>query len=248
MVLGLIVGDVGSGKTVMLTKIAETYSRHGFPVYANYGIKLPNYHRLEPEKLLSIENRNGRIFIGLDEGWSELESRTSGKASNRYYSYILNQSRKRGFDFYVTTQDESEIDKRFKYLANYRILCEKYEDRECFVYWIEKRSIKGNRIKKFILPFREAEKIYPLYDTLEIINSNNMKNLALDIIMNDADKLMKMVNEATEKIYPQLARFTKGAVEVELIKHGYPSRIAKYVYEQIRTKKSEKYNSLCDRL
>ena len=79
-------GDVGSGKTLFCTQVALHDKRQ---IYSNYNIKLPNYHDLKPE-MLSILTESTLVII--DEAYTWLESRLSGRNINLYLTYILFQS------------------------------------------------------------------------------------------------------------------------------------------------------------
>src|SRR4030042_4075128 len=130
-----IEGDVGSGKTLLSTFMAIDDPR---PVYANYKINIPNFKPLKPEMLWEL---NKPTLIILDEAYTWLENRTSGKPINRYMSYILFQSRKRGLDFILTDQIVGTIDPRYRWMINFDIQSEVHE--HGFLYQLTKLSRMG---------------------------------------------------------------------------------------------------------
>jgi ABC-type dipeptide/oligopeptide/nickel transport system ATPase component len=166
MTLISIIGDVGSGKTLLATYLAAQDTRD---VYANYKINIDRYHDLTPEILITLNYPSLSI---LDEAYTKIESRMSGRKLNEYMSYVLFQSRKRQMDIIITDQLVSSIDVRYRMLTNYEIFCEAVDDG--FKYIIEKKSMYSTfKPSYFFMPFELAEKVYPLYDTFQKIEAVN---------------------------------------------------------------------------
>lgn len=127
MPLTNVVSDVRQGKTLWTTIVAINEYNHAFrnrytprPLFANYKINLPNWHPLKPETLFAInKKRYPRSLVLLDEAYAWIESRGSGSSNlNKFMSYILFQSGKRGIDFMLTDQIEGTIDTRYRQLLN----------------------------------------------------------------------------------------------------------------------------------
>ena len=87
--LGMVTGDLGRGKTILLTYFAEQYP--DVPVYSNYKLNMPNYI---PTDIYSVSSITHGILL-LDEAYEWLESRLSGSDANLYISRIIFNSRKR---------------------------------------------------------------------------------------------------------------------------------------------------------
>jgi hypothetical protein len=202
------------------------------PIYSNFKLKLPNYHPLELDMLLSFQNEQCLILI--DEAYVWMESRTSGSDINRYVSYVIFQSRKRLIDIMVTVQLNSSLDLRFKELCDAQIVCKKAREGEGFYYYIK----KGEKMKSFVLPMTEAQKLYKLYDTTEIILPPNIENLKNEIEEMNPEKLNKKVNDAIKQIlseFPELTkkRITHIDVKDVLLQLNLSPSIEPYVYARL---------------
>jgi adenylate kinase family enzyme len=214
--LVLLVGDVGSGKTLFATRIALRVKK---PVYANYTIKIPNHVDLTPE-ILNVINEPSLVI--LDEAYAWLESRMSGKPINLYMSYILFQSRKLGLDFMLTQQLAGTIDLRFREMANWVIECE-YVPEVGFRYTFYKvNTLREMKPFVMLLPLKEAEKVYPYYDSWQRINpidsdllvkvSDNKKS-----IMNDVDSVV----DELLKIAPA-HKWSRGIITDYVLRNNLP--------------------------
>ena len=224
------IGDVGSGKTLLATYLASKDER---PIYSNYKIKLPNYHDLKPE-ILSVINTSSLIII--DEAYTWLESRLSGRDINLYSSYILFQSRKRGLDIILTDQLDITIDVRYRMMTNFLVFCQQTE--RGFEYTFQKMSrLLSYRPKKKMMPFSVAEKIYPLYDSWELINPID-DNLLFKVSENKGD-ILKIIDKITAALLKQApaSEYTTGIIEDICLRNQYPKSYVKLIYNSIKASK-----------
>lgn len=244
-----IVSDVRSGKTLWATIVAlnevnyaQKFKLSPRPVLANYKIRLPNWQPLKPESLFRITKPT---LVILDEAYAWLESRQSGTSIAKYMSYILFQSGKRGIDFYLTDQVEGSIDTRYRQLMNYRIECENLGVNFGFLYHFTKR-IKGGftmPVNK-LLPYSQAEKIFPYYDTFEIVNPIDEELLYK--VTQDKDDTVEKVTQIANKM---LKKFPPNAWKVAMIenyclKEKIPKYLVKMLHGEMKTKMAENiYNS-----
>lgn len=219
-----IIGDIGSGKTLFLTRQATKLKRD---IYSNFFLKLDNYYPLDILTLLDLKS-NVNIFI--DEGYTWLESRTPSKVLNRYISYIVLQSRKRGLDIYMTAQLYSSVDLRFRDQANIIIKCERLKSG--FFYTIIKRGKTG--VSRKFLSNEQAEKYYPIYDTLQIIEPEQKKQLEFHIIKEIPDLLKVRVKEIAKAIAEQISPITHDSVKSALLTNGYPIGYETFVYLHLK--------------
>ena len=132
MVCILILGGLGSGKTLFMTILAKMIAK---PIFSNYALKFSDIavKPLEIEKLFHSEYQNCCVLM--DEAYIYLESRISGSEMNRCLSYVLFQSRKRGVILILTAQLSSSVDVRFRELVDIVIHCEKMGD--CYRYQLQ---------------------------------------------------------------------------------------------------------------
>lgn len=220
----IILGNLGSGKTLLLTYLATKTKRK---IFANYEIYLKNYNKLEVDTLLNLPNN---IDVYLDEAYTWLESRVSGKALNRYLSYILLQSRKRTLDIYCTAQLFSTLDKRFREKADILIKCEKKN--LGYKYWIYNMNQYTQKI--LLLPFEKAEKYYKVYDTYEIVEPYQKSSLEFTLLQSNTERLFKRAKEIAEFIWKDIEGqkygITHNSVKLALLKNGIFKGYEPFVY------------------
>ncbi len=230
MTLIQLLGDVGSGKTLFSTYLASLETR---PVYANYKIDIPTYRLLVPEILVNL---NESSLVILDEAYSWLESRTSGKHLNKFMSYILFQSRKRGIDMVLTDQLLGTIDVRFRQMTNYEIHCRQIAD-VGFEYrmfklsgWVKPRPVT------LIFPYQYAERIFPLYDSWELINP--IDDELIFNVTQDKTEIIKDVDEVAEYLLSQYDAndITKGIVADYCLRNGYPKNYTEHIYNSLKAR------------
>lgn len=201
-----IYGLVGSGKTLLATRMALLSKT---PVICNYDIynnpterkPNPNVHPLEVDELLDLKYNPAKIII--DEAYAWLECRVSNSNVNKYMSYVLFQSRKRGLDFIITAQLEDTIDNRFTKMCSYIIFAEMIQDG--FQYWITDK----HKIKTFIIPFKQSETIWNKYNTDQIIMPPTIDNLKTQVAILDRSKLKKKLDELEQKLIAEYGNETK---------------------------------------
>lgn len=121
MVLAAIVGELGTGKTLLLTYIMWKKYLEGMTIYSNYHLNksyIPKYNFVDSAS--DIDNMTEGIFGG-DELWLWLDSRESPSKKNKFIASILIKSRKRGIDILYTTQSFMQIDIRVRRITDFVI-------------------------------------------------------------------------------------------------------------------------------
>jgi hypothetical protein len=228
MTLISILGDVGSGKTLLATFLALYETR---PVFANYEIRIKNWHMLKPEKLNTLSKSLGII----DELYAWGDSRTSGALINRYMSYIIFQLRKRESDIIVTDQIEGVIDTRFRQMTNYKILAQNLGDG--FEYWVFKRTVFGLvGPTKFLIPMEMAEQIFPYYDTMEKINP--IDDAMMFKISTDHEDDLSIVDSIVDELRRKTKgqRIDKGIIADYCLRNKHPHYLVELVANAIKAK------------
>ena len=173
MIVG-IVGDMGSGKTLLMTALLLNDSKEKKGIFTNYNVKFPrkllDIH--EVENLFTIDLKS-KISFGIDEMHIFMDSRSASK--NRVISYWILQTRKRGIDLYYTTQYFHQIDRRLRNATLYKIECNNYGDEKSpnLMFSVFKRVEMNDDeiwtpIKDFIIA--DIHKYFKFYDTTELIN------------------------------------------------------------------------------
>lgn len=218
----LILGDRGSGKTLLLTRFGL---KSFLPFYANYHIyedKEKNilhkrYRELHIEEILHMDNLPANIL--LTEAYEYFENRLGMGALERYMSYITFQTRKKKKNLIIDTQLDNTIDNRFMRLCNYIIFAE--VETYGFHYFITDKKV----ISEFDIPLDSAEKIWGKYDSWEIVTTPQIEELGkqLEVQMNKPklkDNLKKLEKIFREE-YPTIEqkRITHGLIENFLLDH-----------------------------
>lgn len=254
MPLNNFIGDVGSGKTIYLTKLLlDAIEKSNRQVRANYhlfpdlkcknkAMKLIEDHKpvpdnllmnnfiiLEPEMLISLNASE----VGIDEAYSWLESRTSGKDMNKFLSYILFQARKKDLEMYTTDQILETIDVRFRLLANREIICE--NTGKGFKYTIRRLSRWHNyKPRRLFMPNALAEKYFDRYNTYELISPID-ENMIFNITQNKEELLEEIDGIVTELLKNAPAnKYTKGMLEAWCLKNKKPKKMAERIYNQMK--------------
>ncbi len=194
----LICGDRGNGKTLLLTRFML---KSHTPFYTNYKIYQDtqhekfhrNYNELHVEELMHLDTTPKKV--GITEAYEFFESRLGMGSFQRYMSYIVFQSRKRGIDFIIDTQLEDTIDHRFTKLCDYVIVAELQNDG--FMYYCTNKKF----IRTFFISFKMAERFWGLYDSWEVVMTPQLEQLGKQIEVTNKSKLKERLAELEKAFY-----------------------------------------------
>lgn len=239
MTLWSIIGNLGTGKTLFLVILASSLKRL---IYSNFKLHFPNYRKLELIDLIDLE-ANINVFI--DEAYVWIDSRTSGSAINRYCSYVILQSRKTFTDIFLTAQLFGTLDVRFRLQSNIIVYCQKYGQKqynnlivpEKFIYKIYNRETRV--IQKFELEFEKAIPYFKLYDTLEIVDSNEKESLEYYLIKDNKKRLKNKVFEYVKALNfsnTKIKKLTHSSLKFALLINEIPLLYESYIYDFIKGK------------
>lgn len=230
MYLTTIIGNKGSGKTLLLT-IFASYSKR--EVLSNFWLKLNNYKKLTIMDILNIPNK-ADIFI--DEAHSWLESRLSSSALNIVSSDINFHSRKLYVDIYLSTIMLSTIDKRFRFQSDFIIYCyPRFNiNTDDFIFQFE--HTETNSIFIWKLPYKIAKKFFSIFNTYEVIESQQKDNLEFKLIEKNPKLLLIKIKEISKRIKPKLKVITYDTVKTILFLKGINIGYAKYIYLYLKKK------------
>lgn len=238
----IVVGARGSGKTLFLTERALKSSR---PVWSNFKIDCSRYHKVDVVDLLTLPNE---IELLLDEAYTWLESRASGRSLNKYLSYIAFQLRKRNMNIFLTVQQFSTIDVRYRNEWDMIVRCERLRGRngelKDFRYSFLSREFRMGkavyRTSSWRLPYERAKDLFQFYDTEEIVEPYDKSKLELDLLKNDPERFFKKVRAVAEEVLPTLNVITRDSVRIGLLQLGYDNYYSQYVYAHLKGMVNEK--------
>lgn len=163
---------MGSGKTLYAT----WYALRFFVERRLYERAFANYHIISPDPERQVELLDKEAFKGLahlsnalviiDEAYLWLDSRRSSSKSNIDVSYLVLQSRKRGFDILYLAQVRSSVDLRLRDLSEMWVFAEKRRDG---FHYTEAWRGTTPRLRDRKLSNKAAERLFPYFDTHEIV-------------------------------------------------------------------------------
>lgn len=177
MLIGII-GNIGSGKTILAVRYAKKDNENGKNIISN--IKLVGI----PYKSFSIEdfldNKYNELLTNatviLDELTMYMDCRLGSSKQNLLMGYLVLQSRKRDIDIYATMQSLDLVDfKRFVKYLNIIIFCKKMyieqnnkikeleTHREYTILEMDKQRDNTTQFTMDIRPY------FKYYDTNEIV-------------------------------------------------------------------------------
>lgn len=234
-----IVSTWGSGKTILASKMVEISVSMGIPVYSNYDLDFKDCSIIEPHQLFNLgedytlEN-NKRCQVVLDEAYSWIESRNYGSDLNKYTSYILMQSRKRGMEFITTEQLNSSIDIRFQQLAEINVASKMLKDRFRYIYLFDNMKIARkdlffkdcNKIVPniWLKPNKQNQKFWDCYRTEEIIKPIRFDELQSKMESLNSSKLNERITLLADVFHKEKGLFTykitQAVVDDFILKHS----------------------------
>ena len=185
----VFVGGMGSSKTLSMVREAEIYSRQGYTVYSNFKLNFP-FVWIDSDLLRKIirgELELDNAVLLLDEVHQIADSRLSASKKNVWFSYMVNQSRKKSVRILATTQFFSQVDRRLRLATSLLVFCSrKFIGENCRVTQqlaVQKspEDFQVVKIKSFW-----GNKFFNMYDSSEAIHLGD-----LDVKDTDEEKEKK---------------------------------------------------------
>jgi hypothetical protein len=235
----LILGEVGSGKTLFL--VWNALCTLDNEIWANIYIKHPRFKRLQIEDFIDIPIG---VDIFIDEGYRLLESRRAMNSFNLHISEIKEQRRKTNSAWYITAQFQDLIDVRFANRYNKRVDCRtRYNDTDDFHYRIEHViANKPNILEHKKIEYNDAKHhLFPYFHTFEKVHVENRDKREYDLIKDDAEKIWDKIQEyipLIENDYENgiIAEYTKDLVDYSCMRHKIYHKYAWYLWKYLNGK------------
>jgi hypothetical protein len=197
-----VFGEFGSGKTLYLVWLAYMAMKNKIPIYSNFHLNIP-YNKLTLKDLVSFKLE--KAIILLDEGYLYADSRRSMDPLNVDISNFMMQTRKRHLHAAWSFQDPTDTEKRLRGKAHFYILCNK--DVDGFHYTVMKKQSMVfssmsdtplRHVRDQFLSWADAEKLFPLYNTYELIPIDDIKK-ERQSIKDERKDLKKRLSKETNK-------------------------------------------------
>jgi len=221
--LTVVFGYMGSGKTLFLSALAKMSKKK---VVSNYNLSFPH------TKFSIYDFVNGKYnncLVLIDEAYVYIESRLSGSLRNRYMSYMLFQARKKNIEILMSMQLTNSIDQRYRNLSDMSVFCNGV-NRKGFRYTIV--NSKG-RMVKMLMRYEVAEKIYPVFDTNEVIASERTPNES-SLLLTTPERKELVEKIAKEILGNNSIKITKNVIQDWVFSHDYPANLEKFIYARIK--------------
>lgn len=170
-----IVGNKGSGKTLMMTYIGErAHFKENRKVYANYHLTEIPYQKFSYDDLLNLPEEMEHAIILMDEIQMGADAYEFLSNKSKAITTLATQLRKRDLELYMTTQRFTFISKRLRDLTDLIYTMTTYTDQNgnlvrgvAYVEQYDRNDpFSDIPIKKFIFDGRNW---FNHYDTTEVI-------------------------------------------------------------------------------
>jgi len=173
-----IVGDIGCGKTLLMTYLGYQCYLDGYTVYANYNLKFP-YIPIDQIKDIDFMQTFPNIVL-IDEAWITADSRKASTYKNIALSKSVLQSRKQRADLIYTTQYANQIDLRIRQITKEFIIPE-------IMYWTQNdvpaiikaeyfEAVNSFKFKEKGTRLFDIYNTHLLYDTNQVIEETESEN------------------------------------------------------------------------
>jgi len=178
MIYGLI-GDIGTGKTMLMTYLGYQMYREGYNIYSNYNLNFKHKYIKNLEDFDDIVEYPNAFL--LDEVWITADSRSSMKKRNISLSRILLQSRKLDSDVLYTTQFINQVDRRIRGISQcimhpFPLLVDQHKIPVVIGVRVYKRNINGEMIPRKTININVYGS-HMLYETKEIVKATESTSL-----------------------------------------------------------------------
>ena len=181
MVVAIITGLKGDGKSTLSTMFAYNAYKGGRPVYSNYGLKFP-YTELRINAVKEeLEQLQDAMFV-VDEAYQYIDSRNAMSKGNRGISYLVLQTRKKGIDLILNLLQKGLGDLRIRENSDYVYDCEAMkvvdnrlvrcsiediENQRVSVISVYRADVRMRRLSRFVF---DPRPYFNMFDTRELID------------------------------------------------------------------------------
>lgn len=166
-------GSRGKGKTLTMVKDAYNFYKAGFRVFGN--LKLGFGKLITSDEVVSLDHASDlkNCVLVVDEIELFFDSRNFGKTQNKTFSHFLQQIRKRNIVILCTAQYVNLIDLRIRQQLDI-VVYPRFDKKTkfCSVNYFDLTKIEDCFTEVKLNPtylVYDASKIFPLYDTYELL-------------------------------------------------------------------------------
>jgi hypothetical protein len=186
-----ILGDCGSGKTLLMTYLLYSDFKKGYPIYANYKLNFEFNHLTSAFFKDYAKFPVYKATLGFDEFSLYMNARRFASKQNMNLSPFIKQTRKRELSLYWSAQQNRQVDilvrentdglylpdlyvKR-KASGKFKLKPLEWKHKEGDKYILRYQFYNKYGVRKKTRVIRNAEKLFPMYDTFEIMDFDEVK-------------------------------------------------------------------------
>lgn len=181
MVVAIITGLKGDGKSTLSTMFAYNAYKAGRPVYSNYGLAF-EYTELYLNKVKDEIEQLQDAMLVVDEAYLYVDSRNPMSKGNKAISYLVLQTRKKGVDLILNLLQKGLGDLRIRENSDYVYDCEAMivknnrlvrcsiediENQRVDVISVYKADVRMRRLSRFVF---DPAPYFKLFDTREFVD------------------------------------------------------------------------------
>lgn len=199
--LTIVLGNRGSAKTLWMVIMALCHTGRKF--FSNFKIDNWHYEHLGLEMLYDLPFG---VEVFFDEFYALADSRISMSYVNRFASFVCFQLRKTDRNLFVSAQQFSTIDKRYREDYDYLLMCRRipneFDDRRLWDFSFTTYSKEFKTYETEYMSIENAIPFFDLYDTFEIIPPRNPSKLQYEVFKDESETLMKYARVYLQRVYP----------------------------------------------
>lgn len=167
-----IIGNEGSGKSLLLTIFTLLYKKHNYKILSNMqNLKVRDYDLAYiPEMIKNRELIKEHLMFALDEAYQYIDAREAMTKKNKETSYFLFQLRKFGINLYYTAQFYYSIELRLREITTH--VLKPHYDKNSKIMIVEIYNNEDRNLGSFQL--KVDEKVYEFYDTWEFVKGKEL--------------------------------------------------------------------------
>ena len=232
----LILGDVGTGKTLFICLLSQLSSRM---VYTNFKVMDSNkkVKKFSMKYVLNETINNTDVMI--DEFYMYMDARKFMSDINQLLSIFAFQSRKLKLRMYLSTQIVRTIDVRMREMIDNVIECSVFKSitkisaknpdgiiEFRYTIYTDINSPIYSRPKTLALSYENAYPYFDKYNTYELIKTPQFEALRRNVSANEftAYEITKISKEAIKFLQSNKLKPTKTNIAVFCIKNDYSTR------------------------
>lgn len=227
-----IVGNVGSGKTLMAVILSVYFNKKTHvDIHSNIHFYEIPYSDLSIANLISQQISHAVIL--LDEAYTYIHSRNSMSNGNQMFGTVLFQSRKTDLILILTEQIQRSIDVYYRDLCDLTITCVNCVSYFEYDFLFHKQNVHF----KMRLHIKTAQKYFDLYDTTEIVSDNSAKQKAIVFSAMSPEQRQKYIDNLASTIidnYSEKEKITLKDIKNYLMINDLKASFANLIFESIK--------------